>query len=306
MPRRRRYFLTAAIYFVTAGTTAVSAAPYSDRTGAVTSSAAASPDELYRSGRRHERGHGAVQDHRLALEHYCAAAKAGHAEAAFSTGWMYLTGTGVPVDRRVAAAWFGKAAAKGHASAGRMVQRLPTVPATLATCDGGELARAEHAPPEKLVRMIDRLAGEHGLDPTLVLAVVAIESGFRVDAVSPRSARGLMQLMPDTATRFGVENPFDPAQNLRGGIRYLQWLLRRFDGDVALTLAAYNAGEGAVQRHKGVPPYAETQAYIEKIRRYYPRDRHPVPHTAADVRVRTAKAAAPAVPNGSQMAASPD
>lgn len=112
-------------------------------------------------------------------------------------------------------------------------------------------------------------ARRHGLPPELVLAVVAVESGFRPDAVSPKGAQGLMQLMPATAGSLGVADAFDPAQNLDGGSRHLGQLLTVYDGDLTRALAAYNAGEGAVQRHGGVPPYRETRAYVKKVLQRY-------------------------------------
>ena len=108
-------------------------------------------------------------------------------------------------------------------------------------------------------------ARRHGLDPDLVQAVVAVESGFRPDAVSPKGAQGLMQLMPRTARALGVKDSFDPADNLDGGARHLRALVTRYGGDVKRALAAYNAGEGAVARHGGVPPYPETLAYVRKV-----------------------------------------
>jgi soluble lytic murein transglycosylase-like protein len=110
-------------------------------------------------------------------------------------------------------------------------------------------------------------ARKHGLDPDLVLALVAVESGFRPDAVSPKGARGLMQLMPGTAAELGVTDAFDPAQNVEGGIRYLKRLIDLYDGDLRKALAAYNAGAGAVARHGGVPPYKETREYVERVMR---------------------------------------
>jgi soluble lytic murein transglycosylase-like protein len=112
-------------------------------------------------------------------------------------------------------------------------------------------------------------ARRHGLDPDLVLAVVAVESGFRPEAVSPKGARGLMQLMPATAQALGVEDAFDPSANLDGGARHLQELIALYDGDVTKALAAYNAGAGAVSRHRGVPPYKETREYVKKVMKRY-------------------------------------
>jgi soluble lytic murein transglycosylase-like protein len=112
-------------------------------------------------------------------------------------------------------------------------------------------------------------ARRHGLDPDLVLAVVSVESSFRPRAVSPKGAQGLMQLMPKTASALGVEDPLDPAQNLDGGARHLGSLLTLYGGDVRKALAAYNAGEGAVARHGGVPPYRETRAYVKKVLELY-------------------------------------
>lgn len=103
------------------------------------------------------------------------------------------------------------------------------------------------------------------VSPALVLAVMGIESGGQADAVSSAGAVGLMQLIPATAARFGVTDSKDPAQNIKGGIAYLDWLLKEFAGDPVLALAAYNAGEGAVRKNGGVPPYAETRAYVPKV-----------------------------------------
>jgi hypothetical protein len=108
-------------------------------------------------------------------------------------------------------------------------------------------------------------ARRHGLDPDLVVAVVSVESAFRPQAVSPKGAQGLMQLMPRTARSLGVADPLDPAQNLDGGARHLGQLLDLYGGDLVRALAAYNAGQGAVQRHGGVPPYRETQTYVKKV-----------------------------------------
>jgi soluble lytic murein transglycosylase-like protein len=117
---------------------------------------------------------------------------------------------------------------------------------------------------------IERVAREHGLDPSFVKAVALVESGFNSQAVSPKGAMGLMQLMPATARQYGVRDAFDPHQNLQAGARHLRSLLDEF-GDSRLALAAYNAGSGAVRRHGGVPAYRETQDYVRKVKRAHER-----------------------------------
>ncbi|WP_448575579.1 peptidoglycan DD-metalloendopeptidase family protein [Thermomicrobium sp.] len=112
---------------------------------------------------------------------------------------------------------------------------------------------------------IVQAAQRYGLDPALLAAMVKIESGFDPRAVSPAGAKGLLQLMDTTAAMLGVRDPFDPTQNLDGGARYFRQLLERFGGDVALALAAYNAGPGAVERAGGIPPYPETQRYVNAV-----------------------------------------
>ena len=113
-------------------------------------------------------------------------------------------------------------------------------------------------------------ANRNGVDPLLLYSIMHQESSFKLRAISPKGARGLMQLMPGTAARYGVTNIFDPRQNIEGGARYVRFLLDLFDGDVNLTLAGYNAGEGAVEKYGWqVPPYAETQEYVRRISRRY-------------------------------------
>lgn len=117
---------------------------------------------------------------------------------------------------------------------------------------------------------IEQAAAEAGIDVALVHAVITAESGYNSEAVSRAGAQGLMQLMPATAERYAVKDAFDPVQNIRGGTRYLRDLLDKFDNDVKLAVAAYNAGENAVIRHgKKIPPYRETQAYVPNVLRLY-------------------------------------
>ncbi|MCL2387289.1 MAG: lytic transglycosylase domain-containing protein [Defluviitaleaceae bacterium] len=116
---------------------------------------------------------------------------------------------------------------------------------------------------------IELAAARHDIDPNLVRAVIRAESNYRHDAVSHAGAMGLMQLMPNTAASLGVTNPFDIRQNINGGTEYLRRMLDMFDQDVDLALAAYNAGQGAVRRHGGIPPFAETQAHVPRVRQFF-------------------------------------
>jgi len=116
--------------------------------------------------------------------------------------------------------------------------------------------------------LIARSAEKHGLDPALIKAVIKAESNFNHQAVSPKGARGLMQLMPATASSLQVDDSFHPEKNIDGGVRYLRYLIRLFNGDLRLALAAYNAGEKAVQRYGGIPPYRETQQYVQRVLAY--------------------------------------
>ena len=119
------------------------------------------------------------------------------------------------------------------------------------------------------------MAPQYQIEPQLALAIIAAESNFNNLALSPKNAQGLMQLIPETSQRFNVKNPFDPAQNIRGGLTYMRWLLAYFEGDIALVAAAYNSGEGTVERYRGVPPYAETRAYVKRILKSVGQTAHP-------------------------------
>ena len=116
---------------------------------------------------------------------------------------------------------------------------------------------------------IAQVAQDTQVDLNLLHAVILAESAYNPEALSPKGAMGLMQLMPATARRFGVEDAWDPSQNIEGGARYLDFLLTRFDGDTEIAVAAYNAGEGAVDKYGGIPPYKETQGYVKKVMKFY-------------------------------------
>ena len=114
-------------------------------------------------------------------------------------------------------------------------------------------------------QLIRQAAQHHGVSEGLVKAIMHTESGFNINARSPVGAQGLMQLMPATARRFNVSNAYDPQQNIFGGVKYLSWLLKRFNGDTRLAIAAYNAGEGNVDQYGGIPPFRETQDYVRRV-----------------------------------------
>lgn len=260
-----------------------------------------------------EHGEGAVRDPAQAARLYCDAARLGNAEAQYSLGWMYLNGRGVERSERYAASLLSLAAAQGHAGALKAQAVVTTAAAGGNVAADGDLPacfappkpvlpvaldRAEEKavpaaeitnaaaedlaaylatlPPDRrrIAELISLLAPKYGIDPKLALAVAAAESNFNIMARSPKGALGVMQLIPDTAARFGVKKPFDPGQNIRGGLAYLRWLLAYFEGDVLLTVAAYNAGEGAVNRFGGIPPYMETAGYVKRIYAFYRKPTH--------------------------------
>jgi soluble lytic murein transglycosylase-like protein len=120
-------------------------------------------------------------------------------------------------------------------------------------------------PPAQIDALVEQNAAAWQVDPALIKAVIANESGFNANATSKAGAQGLMQLMPETAASLGVRDAYDPAQNVAGGARYLRGLLDRFGGDKRLAIAAYNAGPGAVEKYGDVPPYAETRNYVQNV-----------------------------------------
>lgn len=238
-----------------------------------------------------EHGEGVEKDPKKAFELYCLAAREGNAEAQYSLGWMYANARGVERNDAMAALFFDMAAERGHEHALKLRQRFgdradsppdcmrPPQVATLVDARGdatGDSASPSiQNVPKKIADLVNRLSPEYKINPQLALAVIQAESNFNPNARSQKNALGLMQLIPETAQRFNVSKPFDPEQNIRGGLAYLRWLLAYFKGNVPLVAAGYNAGEGTVDKHRGVPPYPETKGYVQRILALYQGDKHP-------------------------------
>lgn len=251
-------------------------------------------ESLRSEAESYELGNGVPQDGQQAARLYCKAARLGDARSQFNLGWMYTNGRGVARSDATAAFFFGAAAEQGHEQAAHMLRtvggptadvpecmREPAAPVVTAALQKQQLQQVQQAPeilssaPKPIVDLVKKLAPEYQVQPQLALAIIEAESNYDIVALSPKNAKGLMQLIPATAERFNVKNPYDPAQNIRGGMAYLRWLLAYFEGDLSLVAAAYNAGEGAVERYRGIPPFLETRNYVRRVLKTVGRFSHP-------------------------------
>ncbi|PTT44928.1 lytic transglycosylase domain-containing protein [Aeromonas sp. HMWF016] len=219
-----------------------------------------------------------------AIALYCVAASTGNPEGYFRIGRLLATGPASVRSAKMANSYLAMAMRLGNQQASRYYNpRIGNAPmgdqcgvgmrggqgsyfALPSTPFNVEAYLARQSPgKQKLATMLRHAAKRHQVDVRLVLAIAIAESNLESRAVSAKNAQGVMQLIPETQQRFGVTQPFDPAQNIKGGVSYLKWLDRRFDGDWVRISAAYNAGEKAVERYGGIPPYDETREYVKRV-----------------------------------------
>jgi TPR repeat protein len=249
-----------------------------------------------------KRSGGSVSNYQEVHDQYCKEARDGNADAQYAVGWMYEYGKGRPADRDMANLFYNMAAEQHHELALKAISDVAVIQmdAKLPDCmqpdpppvivetpkpeDSmtnieenaiSERTAALFMSQKRIFKIVNKLATKYKIDANLVMSFIAIESGFNVLATSPKNAQGLMQLIPETASRFGVKDAYKPEDNIKGGIAYLQWLLAYYQGNVELVAAAYNSGERAVDKYKGVPPYEETRLYVKKIAKLYNKLVHP-------------------------------
>ena len=262
-----------------------------------------SPQSLAASAMAYATDEGVTQNQRKAAALYCKAARSGDIDAMFTLGLMYANGAGIVRDNAAASALFARAAELGHAHAAEILVIIGEEPKVLPGCMTASNSAAEEEEMDepdladgskdsisdalrdaladlssnkrRVAELVRRVAPSYEIDPRLALALIAVESNFEPLARSVKNARGVMQLTPGTAARFNVEDPWNVQDNVRGGLTYLRWLLAYYEGQVALVMAAYNAGEGAVDKYRGIPPYPETRAYVRRVQRLFGGEQHP-------------------------------
>ncbi|MEO8347254.1 MAG: transglycosylase SLT domain-containing protein [Betaproteobacteria bacterium] len=248
------------------------------------------PSELTAQAVAYEHGEGVPKDLLKAAALYCEAARDGDPDAQYGLGWMFANGRGVARDDAIAASFFALAASAGHAGAQKALAFVGEDRGLLPGCmhrpdptppPGNNAATADVDPfadlpawKQKIADQVAKIAPRYAIDTRLALAVIAVESNFEPTARSPKNARGLMQLIPETAARFNVKDSYDVSDNVRGGLAYLRWLLAYYKGYVVLAAAAYNAGEATVDRYQGIPPYLETREYVRQVLRLYGNTQH--------------------------------
>lgn len=221
-----------------------------------------------------ESGRGLGRDPWLAASLYRQAGALGNAEGYFRAARIHMA----LWSRGSATCLLAAASALGHRAAGEALEQAGggvradcdetlTMPERF-TFDMAAYVGGLSMDRQRVAALIRRLAPGYKVEVALALAIASAESNFNTRALSPKMAMGVMQLIPATAERFNVRDPYDPEQNIRGGLAYLRWLKAFFGGDIVRVVAAYNAGEGAVQQHGGIPPYPETRDYVVRVMRY--------------------------------------
>lgn len=228
-------------------------------------------------GQAAEQGVGGRKNYPLAVTLYCDAAQMGAPEGFFRVGRILARGPDALRNPRLANAYLALAVSLGHREADNYYNpAFDNAPLgddcaavvsqmTLPTFDLDAYLAAQTPAKRKIAAFIRRQAPRYNIDVRVALGVALAESNFEPSAVSSANAQGVMQLIPITQARFGVSKPFDPESNVRGGLAYLKFLKGLYGNDWGLVAAAYNAGENAVARHKGIPPYAETQNYVRRV-----------------------------------------
>ncbi len=211
-----------------------------------------------------EQGIGVEKDYTRAYRLYCLAALQNDPVASYNIGLMYYNGKGRGQNFNTAVAWFKRSAELGSKQGESMTNKLSDiVPINDKDCP---LFTKGMRVDKNLVKVwVELISPEFNVDPILVFNVIKVESNFNHTALSNKNAQGLMQLLPKTAIRFGVKDVWNPVVNLMGGVAYLNWSMIHFDSKLHLVLAAYNAGESAVEKYQSIPPYLETRDYVHKI-----------------------------------------
>jgi soluble lytic murein transglycosylase-like protein len=236
---------------------------------------------LFTLAEKYKRGDEVTRDIQKSNAFYCKAAARGNLDALLELGLIHASGREMIANEGVGALLINMAAERGSERAKEILPYISRgVGSVIPACMSEEIAalaesRATPAVRKDIELLVNQWAPQYSVDPELVMALIAVESRFDATAVSPKNAQGLMQLIPATAARFGVKNVFDVLDNLKGGLAYLRWLMAYFKGEVALVLAAYNAGEETVERYRGIPPYAETRNYVKQITSVYKKASHP-------------------------------
>ena len=278
------FLLTFSFYSFTFTNSAISASKEEDNDSLI--------EQILESAHQDE-AKGSSEGFWQAARHYCRASKLGSSEAQYRLGMLYAYGKGVPADREFASSLFSIASNQGHDEAGNMLETIQFSGQKLPPCveinqDPDHNYETSEYTDEHINRYLNKLpsnkrwlldlikstADWYKIDPNIVISIVAIESNFNQNAKSKANAMGLMQLIPQTADRFNVRDAFNASQNIKGGVKYLRWLIDYYAGDLDLAVAAYNAGEKAVDKYRGIPPFQETKDYVKKFRQLYAKRNH--------------------------------